>query len=315
MYTYAQLTQAVLDNSADPSDTFKNNITDFIRKAELMVFRDADLRAWRQHAFVQSTPGKNYLTLPTNLAGTASGMEIIIRDLYVIGLDGTFNFMQTKNLSWLRDYWSNNIRRSIPKFYSHWNTSTINVAPPPDQPYFIEIEYSALPTSITDGGLTVQQATSGTIVAGGVGYSVNDVLTPSTGSVFLTGTQTKLTVNSVTGGGAITSFTVTTAGQYNVAPISPVPVTGGTGSGATFALTYGNTNSSLTWLSMNGWDSLLAGAMIWAQGMMKGEAASSGDTLQGVPGQWSTQYQEAIKRLQLTEARERQDDFRNRAPT
>jgi hypothetical protein len=69
-------------------------------------------------------------------------------------------------------------------------------------------------------------------VVGGTGYAVSDTLTVSGG----TGTAATLTVDSVSGG-VITGVSVATNGEYTVAPTSPVSVTGGTGSGATFNLT------------------------------------------------------------------------------
>lgn len=74
------------------------------------------------------------------------------------------------------------------------------------------------------------------IVSGGTGYSVNDVLT------VVGGTQTsaiQFTVTSVSAG-VITGVSITTFGFYSALPTNPVSVTGGTGSSATFnLLTWG----------------------------------------------------------------------------
>jgi len=67
------------------------------------------------------------------------------------------------------------------------------------------------------------------IVDGGGSYAVSDVLTGVSG----TGTKYTLTVDAVDSG-AITEVSITTAGDYSVAPTNPDTVTGGTGSGATF---------------------------------------------------------------------------------
>jgi hypothetical protein len=77
-----------------------------------------------------------------------------------------------------------------------------------------------------------------TIVAGGAGsgagYTNGDVLTVAGG----VGTAAQITVNTVDGGGGITSYTVTTLGDYTTLPVDPVAVAGGSGAGATFNLTY-----------------------------------------------------------------------------
>jgi hypothetical protein len=78
--------------------------------------------------------------------------------------------------------------------------------------------------------------TSGTptITFGGTGYTVGDVLTV-VGGTFTT--ATRITVNTVSAG-VITAATVTTLGSYTIAPTNPASVTGGTGTGATFTMSY-----------------------------------------------------------------------------
>lgn len=67
------------------------------------------------------------------------------------------------------------------------------------------------------------------IISGGTGYSVSDVLTLS-GGTFTTAAQ--ITVTAVSSG-VITAANITTAGSYTVPPDTPASLTGGTGSGAT----------------------------------------------------------------------------------
>lgn len=72
------------------------------------------------------------------------------------------------------------------------------------------------------------------IVGGGTGYAVSDVLTVSGGTF---ATATMLTVTSVAAG-VIDGIEVTEEGDYTVTPSNPVSATGGTGSGATFTMTW-----------------------------------------------------------------------------
>jgi len=76
---------------------------------------------------------------------------------------------------------------------------------------------------------------------GGTGYAINDVLTVTGGS----GTSSILTVATVSSG-VITSVNVTNAGSYTTFPVSPVNVTGGSGSGATFNLTGGVISATIS---------------------------------------------------------------------
>jgi hypothetical protein len=78
--------------------------------------------------------------------------------------------------------------------------------------------------------------TGAAVVSGGTGYTNGDTLTVIGGTN--TGLSATLTVTAVSGG-VITAATPANFGQYTVLPTNPVSVTGGTGSGATFNLTYG----------------------------------------------------------------------------
>jgi hypothetical protein len=72
------------------------------------------------------------------------------------------------------------------------------------------------------------------IANGGTGYTVGNTLT------VVGGTSTvacQVTVTTVSGG-VITGVSVATGGSYTVAPTNPVSVTGGSGSGATFNLSF-----------------------------------------------------------------------------
>lgn len=79
------------------------------------------------------------------------------------------------------------------------------------------------------------QVISIAIVSGGTGYTVGDILTVAGGTNTTAATVSVVTVS----GGVITSVSSPNNGTYTVAPTNPVSVTGGTGSGATFNLTFG----------------------------------------------------------------------------
>lgn len=87
-----------------------------------------------------------------------------------------------------------------------------------------------------------QQAASATVSAGGTGYSVGNNLTVSLGD----GVQghgavaAVFQVATVGGGGAVTSVTLVTAGNYEETPTNPAATTGGAGTGATLTVTWIN---------------------------------------------------------------------------
>jgi len=79
-----------------------------------------------------------------------------------------------------------------------------------------------------------QEVTNAVIAAGGSGYTALDVLTVVGGSYTK---PARLRVDTVGGSNAVTAVTVIDPGEYLSPPANPVPVTGGTGAGATFNLT------------------------------------------------------------------------------
>jgi hypothetical protein len=79
--------------------------------------------------------------------------------------------------------------------------------------------------------------TAPTITSGGSGYTVGDVLTFSGGVLGSGGYASTVTVSTVSAG-VITGITITNYGAYTTVPTSPVSVTGGTGTGATFTPTW-----------------------------------------------------------------------------
>lgn len=79
------------------------------------------------------------------------------------------------------------------------------------------------------------QATEVAIGTAGTGYVVGDTLTVDGG---LSTIPVELTVSSVNGGGGITGIAISNAGNYTETPTNPVSVTGGSGSGADFDLTF-----------------------------------------------------------------------------
>ena len=78
-----------------------------------------------------------------------------------------------------------------------------------------------------------------TVSNGGTGYTVGDILTYVGGTFTVAGTCIVSTVSS----GVITAIAVTATGTYTTSPTNPASVTGGTGSGATFTLSFGVLNN------------------------------------------------------------------------
>jgi hypothetical protein len=102
---------------------------------------------------------------------------------------------------------------------------------------------AAAPT--TAGGVTASGSVNSigvvtaTVSAGGSGYVVGDVLTVSGGTQTTAATLTVATLS----GSAVATVTISNAGVYTASPTNPAATTGGTGTGATFTLSFGINNS------------------------------------------------------------------------
>lgn len=104
--------------------------------------------------------------------------------------------------------------------------------------------YATVPTVSfggSGGGTTAVGAArmglnSATPSAAGTGYAVGNVLTLSGGTA---ATTAQVTVATVNGSGGILTVTVSRVGNYLSLPTSPVSVTGGAGTGATFTPDWG----------------------------------------------------------------------------
>ena len=108
---------------------------------------------------------------------------------------------------------------------------------------------SALPASYIDiDNCDFTEPQSGvvaaTVVAGGSGYAVGNVLTLPAPGAADEGAPALLQVTAVSSG-AVTAVSVLSPGLYQTAPTQPASVTGGEGSGATFDLTMSGAGNCL----------------------------------------------------------------------
>lgn len=88
------------------------------------------------------------------------------------------------------------------------------------------------------------------VAAGGTGYAVSDTITLTGGTFTVATVLTVLTLS----GSAVATASITTPGTYTVAPADPVlqGSTSGSGTGATFNMTYDRVTTDLVTLSLRG---------------------------------------------------------------
>ena len=109
--------------------------------------------------------------------------------------------------------------------------------------------YVAIPDVTIDGGggtgataTARMTADSINLTDAGTGYAVGDELSAAVDGQ----TAAVITVTDVDGAGAIQAAELTSGGDYAVLPDSPAAVTGGSGTGATFVLTFAVLSLTLT---------------------------------------------------------------------
>lgn len=101
--------------------------------------------------------------------------------------------------------------------------------------YYRLLAYSRLDAHDFDDIGGTYEVTSLVVTAGGSGYAADEVLTVVGGT---STTAATIRVDTVDGSGEVLTATVVEPGQYSVQASSPVSVTGGSGSSATFTLTW-----------------------------------------------------------------------------
>lgn len=152
---YIALRQLIIDETENDDETFQAHIDDFIRAAELRIYRELDLRAFRYQAYTQTTASDPYLALPATMQLAAQQVPVqnpIIRTLHLYTPAGKRFFLLPKNLSFIRDFWPQDGKVGVPRYYARWNTTTLALAPTPNLAYRAEMEFSAQPPSLTAGG-------------------------------------------------------------------------------------------------------------------------------------------------------------------
>jgi len=106
------------------------------------------------------------------------------------------------------------------------------------------VEVAGLRAAAGDLSIVVTQGASvvASIATAGTGYVVGDILTVSGGTFTTAATLRVLAISA----GLVTSVEVASRGAYTVVPANPVAHTGGTGTGATFNLTFVQDTAVLT---------------------------------------------------------------------
>ena len=138
---YAQLEQAIQDETENNDPTFLANIDLFIRRAEKRIYNEIRFPESRRNATSTLTIGSAFIAMPANYISAYAWS--------VAGADGVVSYLLPKDAEYLRECYPDPAYQARPKFFSQFDVSTFMVGPVPDFGYASELHYFGYPTSIT----------------------------------------------------------------------------------------------------------------------------------------------------------------------
>ena len=199
---YVQLYQAIQDYSENTEQLFVNNISRFVQEAEERIYNSVQLPSLRKNVTGTLTSGNQYLSLPNDYLASYS--------VAVIDADNRYNYLLNKDVNFLREAYPTVLYSGsayqgtpggTPKYYALFGSQYTNAN---------ELSYILAPTPDANYAVELHYFY----------YPVSIV-------------QGALLVNETTATGSITNAgSLYTNGTY-----TDIPLTGGSGSGATANIT------------------------------------------------------------------------------
>lgn len=139
--TYDELVTNLRNYTEVDANVFSTSVINtFITMAENRILRDIDLDVFKVEASANTTSGNKYLTAPSD----------ILTHRYLMVTSGTDQiFLDFRDTSFMKEYWSNGAETGIPKYYSVWNQNTFYLAPTPNANFPVELGYIYRPTQLS----------------------------------------------------------------------------------------------------------------------------------------------------------------------
>jgi len=144
--TYNQLVTAVQDYTENYETTFITNIPTFIRQAEQRIVNTVQHPLFKKNATATLTVGNRYLTTPDDFLAPF--------EMAIIDNDGDYHHLLQKDVSWIREAYSDPTDEGIADYYALFDQDTFLLSRTPDQAYSVELHYYAYPQSLVDAGST-----------------------------------------------------------------------------------------------------------------------------------------------------------------
>ena len=161
-FTYATLTQAILDYTEVDSNVLTSTITDdIIENAEFKILREVPIDAYKKQSIGNLVTGQNTINVP---AKTLFVKGVQVYDS-TSASTGTNTWLEKKDESYLQEYQpsTESADRAKPKYYAMFGGATgvtdttsgrLFLAPAPDNTYVFKIHYEAIPDGLSSSNTT-----------------------------------------------------------------------------------------------------------------------------------------------------------------
>ena len=139
--TYDELVTNLRNYTEVDANVFSTSVINtFITMAENRILRDIDLDVFKVEAAASTTAGNKFLTAPSD----------ILTHRYLMVTSGTDQiFLDFRDTSFMKEYWSNGAETGVPKYYSVWDQNTFYLAPTPNANFTVELGYIYRPTQLS----------------------------------------------------------------------------------------------------------------------------------------------------------------------
>ena len=161
-FTYATLTQAILDYTEVDTNVLTSTITnDFIENAEFKILREVPIDAYKKQSVGNLVTGQNTINVP---AKTLFVKGVQVYDS-TSASTGNNRWLEKKDESYLQEYVpsTETAARGQPKYYAMFGGATgvsdttsgrLFLAPAPDTTYTFKIHYEAIPDGLSSSNTT-----------------------------------------------------------------------------------------------------------------------------------------------------------------
>ena len=161
-FTYATLTQAILDYTEVDSNVLTSTITDdIIENAEFKILREIPIDAYKKQSVGNLVTGQNTINVP---AKTLFVKGVQVYDS-TSASTGNNRWLEKKDESYLQEYEpsTETAARGQPKYYAMFGGATgvsdttsgrLFLAPAPDTTYTFKIHYEAIPDGLSSSNTT-----------------------------------------------------------------------------------------------------------------------------------------------------------------